>query len=67
MLLNDASPFSNFWKWPLLSSNPTPFSSMFSWSTLKSGYTFGPPKLINKSSLFSDELRIPVLLDEKRR
>ena len=66
MLLNDASPFSNFWKWPLLSSNPTPFSSMFSWSTLKSGYTFGPPKLINKSSLFSDELRIPVLLDEKR-
>jgi hypothetical protein len=62
MLINDASPFSNFWKWPLLSSNPTPFSSMFSWSTLKSGYTFGPPKLINNGALFSDELKIPVLL-----
>ena len=65
MLSNDATPFSRFWNLPLLSSDPTPFSSMFTLPTLWTGFLFGIPKLLSSGTIFSDELRIPVLLKSR--
>ncbi len=62
LLWNDATPLSKFWKWPLLWNNPAPLSSYFTFPTKWSGFTFGPPKLINDGAIFSRELKIPVLL-----
>ena len=65
MLWNDPAPLSRFWNLPLLSSDPTPFSSMFTLPTLWNGFLFGIPKLLSSGTIFSDELRIPVLLKSR--
>ncbi len=55
MLMSDPAPFSNYFKWPVLINDSAPFSRMLGWKTLKSGYTFGKPKLTNDPSLYSKE------------
>ncbi len=65
MLWNDAAPFSRFWNLPLLTSDPTPFSSAFTLPTLWNGFLFGIPKLLSDGAIFSNELRIPLLLKSR--
>ena len=60
-LLDDAAPFSRFWNLPLLLDDSTPFSNWLTFPTLRTGYTFGEPKLIDAPDLFSRELRAPTL------
>jgi len=60
LLLNDATPFSNFWHWPVLAPASATFSSLF--ASLSKGYTFGTPTLLSNGAIFSDELGLPVLL-----
>ena len=49
----------------MLSSDATPFSSMLTLPTLWKGFLFGIPKLLSDGALFSNELRIPVLLKSR--
>ena len=65
MSTNEAAPLSKFWNLPVLFNNSTPFSSLLNMPTLSTGFTFGVPKLLSNGSLFSDELKIPVLLKDK--
>jgi len=64
MLPNDPAPFSRFWNLPLLLNDATPFSNWLSYPTLKSGFTFGEPKLIDAPDIWSRKLGAPVLLNE---
>jgi hypothetical protein len=47
-----------------LLDDATPFSNWFSFSTLKSGYTFGEPNLIDAPDILSRKLGAPVYWDK---
>jgi hypothetical protein len=61
LLLKDATPLSRSWGIPVLLPDTWTFSSFFSWPMLSNSFTFGAPKLVNSGTVFSDELRAPVL------
>jgi hypothetical protein len=62
LLWNSSTPLSDFWKWPTLINNAAPFSSWLTFPTLKSGFTFGVPKLLKDPAVFSNAFHIPVLI-----
>jgi hypothetical protein len=64
--LNDASPASNRFGWPVLKDDPAPASTKFGWRTLSPSQS-PSTSLINNPAPLSTFLGIPVLLNERKK